>query len=59
VDEHYAVGEFAAQLLGWPAPRRFVVVRKTIREGKAAVGRKLIDVPGYTFRLWVPSGLTR
>lgn len=29
------------------------MVRETIREGKAAVGRKLIDVPGYTFRLWV------
>jgi hypothetical protein len=29
-----------------------VVVRERIREGKAAVGRKLIDVPGYTFRIW-------
>jgi hypothetical protein len=24
-----------------------------VREGKEAVGRKLIDVPGYTFRIWV------
>jgi hypothetical protein len=53
VDEHYAVGEFTAQLLGWPTQRRFVVVREAIREDKAAVGRKLIDVPGYTFRIWV------
>jgi len=33
--------------------RRFVVVRERIRETKAAVGRQLIDVPGYTFRVWV------
>jgi hypothetical protein len=53
VDEHYAVGEFRAQLLGWSAERRFVVVRERVREDKEAVGRKLIDVPGYTFRIWV------
>ncbi len=51
VDEHYAVSEFTAHLLGWSVARRFVVVRETVREGKAAVGRKLIDVPGYTFRI--------
>ena len=53
VDEHYAVGEFTARLLGWSRERRFVVVRERVREDKAAVGRKLIDVPGYTFRVWV------
>ena len=53
VDEHYAVGQFSAKLLGWAVERRFVVVRETVREGKEAVGRKLIDVPGYTFRIWV------
>lgn len=53
VDEHYAVGEFAARLMGWSRERRFVVVRERVREDKAAVGRKLIDVPGYTFRVWV------
>ena len=53
VDEHYAVGEFRARLLGWSVERRFVVVRERVREDKDAVGRKLIDVPGYTFRLWV------
>ena len=53
VDEHYAVGEFRAQLLGWSAERRFVVVRERVREDREAVGRKLIDVPGYTFRIWV------
>ena len=29
-----------------------MLVRERIRENKAAVGRKLIDVPGYTFRVW-------
>jgi hypothetical protein len=53
VDEHYAVGEFTARLQGWSQERRFVVVRERVREDKAAVGRKLIDVPGYTFRVWV------
>jgi hypothetical protein len=53
VDEHYAVGEFTAQLQGWSKERRFIVVREQIREDKEAVGRKLIDVPGYTFRIWV------
>jgi len=24
-----------------------------VREGKAAVGRKLLDVPGYTYRIFV------
>jgi hypothetical protein len=53
VDEHYAVSEFKAQLQGWSQERRFVVVRELMREDKEAVGRKLIDVPGYTFRIWV------
>lgn len=53
VDEHCAVGEFTARLQGWSQERRFVVVRERVREDKAAVGRKLIDVPGYTFRVWV------
>jgi hypothetical protein len=53
IDDHYAAGEFTAQLCGWSRERRFIVIRETIREGKEAVGRKLIDVPGYTFRMWV------
>lgn len=42
------MGEFTAQLLGWSKTRRLVV-----REKKEAVGRKLVEVPGYTFRVWV------
>jgi hypothetical protein len=53
LDENYAAGEFTARLTGWSRERRFVVIREKIREGKEAVGRKLIDVPGYTFRIWV------
>ena len=53
IDEHYAVGEFTAQLFGWSKARRFVVLRERVREGKDAVGRRLIDLPGYTFRVWV------
>jgi hypothetical protein len=53
IDEQYAVGEFTAQLFGWSKARRFVVLRERVREGKDAVGRRLIEVPGYTFRVWV------
>ena len=53
VDAYYSVGEFKAQLQGWSTERRFIVVREQQRDDKEAVGRKLIDVPGYTFRIWV------
>jgi hypothetical protein len=53
IDEYYAVGEFTGQLLGWSKARRFVVLRERVREDKDAVGRLLLDVPGYTFRVWV------
>jgi hypothetical protein len=52
-DENYAVGEFTAQLFGGSRARRFAVLRERVREGRDAVGRKLIEVPGYTFRIWV------
>ena len=32
-----------------------MVVRERVRETKEAVGRKLIDIPGYTFRIFVTS----
>ena len=53
IDENYSQGQFTATLYGWASPRRFVVIRELIREDKAAVGRRLIDVPGYTFRVFV------
>jgi len=55
LDDDYAAGEFRLQLLGWSVERRFVVIREQVREGRDSVGRKLIDVPGYTFRLFVTS----
>jgi hypothetical protein len=42
-------------LHGWAVERRFVVVRELVREDRDSVGRKLIDVPGYTFRVFVTS----
>lgn len=53
VDGNYAVAEFTHQLQGWAATLRFVVVRERVRENKEALGSKLLEVPGYTFRLWV------
>jgi hypothetical protein len=53
VDENFAVGEFRLQLHGWKVERRFVAIRERVREGRDSVGRKLIDVPGYTFRVFV------
>jgi hypothetical protein len=53
LDSVYAVGEFQLQLWGWDRARRFVVVREELRETKPSVGRKLFNVPGYTFRIFV------
>ena len=53
LDEHYAVGEFFLQLYGWDRPRRFVVIREQLRAERASLGRKLLEVPGYTFRVFV------
>jgi hypothetical protein len=55
LDDDYAAGEFRLQLHGWRAERRFVVLRERVREGRDSVGRKPIDVPGYTFRIFVTS----
>jgi hypothetical protein len=41
LDEHYAVGEFSLQLLGWDQARRFVVILEQLRAGRASLGRKL------------------
>jgi len=53
LDAIYAVGEFRLQLLGWDRARRFVVVREQLRETKGSLGKKLFEVPGYTFRILV------
>ena len=51
LDENYAIGEFRLQLWGWKTERRFIAVRECVRESRHSLGRKLIDVPGYTFRI--------
>jgi len=53
LDANYSVGEFWLQLYGWDRRRRFVVLREQLRETKRSPGRKLLEVPGYTFRLFV------
>jgi hypothetical protein len=55
LDESFAVGEFRLRLHSWKVERRFVAIRERVREGRDSVGRKLIDVPGYTFRVFVTS----
>jgi hypothetical protein len=49
----YSVSEFRFKLWNWKSTRRFVVVREEVQSNKAAVGRKLIDLPGYVFRVFV------
>jgi hypothetical protein len=53
LDENYAVGECAIKLMGWDKPRRFIAVRERIRDSRPSVGKKLIDLPEYTFRVLV------
>ena len=55
LDENYAVGECEIKLMGWSRPRRFVAVREQIRDSKPSLGKKLIDLPEYTFRVFVTS----
>jgi len=55
LDADYAVGEFRLRLWHWAQERRFVVVRERLREEKRSLGRRLVDVPGYTFRVFVTS----
>jgi hypothetical protein len=53
IDENYAWARFSLQLQGWPKPREFFAIRERVRENKNAVGRRLIEVDGYTFRVFV------
>jgi len=55
LDAIYGVGEFELKLWGWDRARRFVVVREEIQERQPSRGRKLLEVPGYTFRVFVTS----
>ena len=57
IDENYAWARFTLQLHGWSKPRDFFAIRERVRESKSAVGRRLIDVDGYTFRVFVTNRL--
>ena len=54
LDPIYAVGEFRRKLHGWERERRFVVVREPLSP-KPSPGRRLFDIPEYTFRVFVTS----
>ncbi len=43
------VCELPWQPFRWTAPRRLVVVRELLKERPDAAGRRLFDLPGYTF----------
>ena len=51
IDENFSVAEFQAKLMGWSKTLRFVVIRERLRERKETSGRKLFEMPGYTFRV--------
>jgi Transposase DDE domain group 1 len=53
IDKIYCVTEFHFKLWNWKTERRFVVVREEVQTNEAAVGRKLLDLPGYVFRVFV------
>jgi hypothetical protein len=53
IDKIYCVTELRFKLWNWKTERRFVVVREEVQTNKAAVGRKLLDLPGYVFRVFV------
>ena len=41
------------QAHGWPYPRRLILIRHRLSERPGAGGKKLIEVPGYTFQVLV------
>ncbi|MDF0652541.1 MAG: IS1380 family transposase [Nitrospira sp.] len=51
-----AVADMTASLPAWQGQRRrFVCLRQTLTERPEASGRRLIECPGYTYRLFVTS----
>jgi hypothetical protein len=53
IDDNYAWARFTLQLQGWSKPREFFAIRELVRENKNAVGRRLIEVDGYVYRVFV------
>ena len=53
VDTNYSVSEFGFKLWNWKSAATFCRCARRSPNNKAAVGRKLIDLPGYVFRVFV------
>lgn len=53
VGERHWVGEFQLQMLKWSRPRRFIVVKEKLPPGKPRQALLNLDVPGYSFRVFV------
>jgi hypothetical protein len=49
------VSELEYRTLGWPHPRRLILVRHRLAERPEAGGKTLFDLPGYTFQALVTS----
>ena len=47
------VAEIQYQMIDWPHPRRFVLIRDRLAARPGVGGRKLFDVPGYAFQALV------
>ncbi len=54
IGDGYEVGEFKYKALGWEHPRRLVVIREKIKEGKNEKKQlKLLELQGYSFQVIV------
>jgi hypothetical protein len=49
------VAEVEYQALGWPQPRRLILLRHRLVERPGAGGKKLFEMPGYLFQALVTS----
>ena len=49
------VAQMEYEAIGWPQPRRLVLIRHRVRDGEDHVGKRLLDVPGYRFQALVTS----
>lgn len=49
------VSELEYRSMGWPHPRRLILIRHRVAERPQAGGKKLLDVPGYVFQALVTS----
>ena len=54
LDDVHSVAEFNLKLCGWKRDRHFAVVREQVQD-KPSLGKRLIDIPEYTFRVFVTS----